>query len=153
MSDIENTVFCGNCAKRVAPAMFCSSCGAVLITNEPVEEAAPKAAAPKTATPKAQAPAVTEEKPVLIANAETPVSTSPPMNTFAIVALVLSIFGFGFVASIMGHISLSQIKQRGEDGRGLAIAAIVIGYLTTFLIFVGIAIIWAWAVSWSNNYY
>ncbi len=34
---------------------------------------------------------------------------------------------------MFGHISLSQIKRSGEDGRGLAIAGLVIGYLLTVL--------------------
>ena len=48
---------------------------------------------------------------------------------------VLSIVGFvlAFVVSlgavICGHIALSQIKRTGERGRGLAIAALVLGYL------------------------
>jgi peptidyl-prolyl cis-trans isomerase B (cyclophilin B) len=31
---------------------------------------------------------------------------------------------------IFGHISLSQIKRTGESGRGMAIAGLVIGYLS-----------------------
>ena len=34
---------------------------------------------------------------------------------------------------MFGHISLSQIKKTGEEGRGLAIAGLIIGYLVTAL--------------------
>ena len=34
---------------------------------------------------------------------------------------------------IFGHISLSQIKKTGEEGRGLAVAGLVISYLITVL--------------------
>jgi hypothetical protein len=40
---------------------------------------------------------------------------------------------FSFVAIILGVISLSQIKERHEGGRGLAIAAIAIGIFSILL--------------------
>lgn len=53
---------------------------------------------------------------------------SPRTNTLAIVSLV-SAFVVSLVAVITGHIALDQIKRRGESGRGLAIAGLVLGYL------------------------
>jgi len=50
-------------------------------------------------------------------------------NTLAIVALVLSILlfvAFPLLGIILGVIALSQIKKSGENGKGLAIASIVI---------------------------
>ena len=47
-------------------------------------------------------------------------------NVLAIVSLVLAFF-FSIVGVILGFISLSQIKRTGEQGRGLAIAAIIVG--------------------------
>ena len=49
-------------------------------------------------------------------------------NTLAIVSLVLAFF-VSLGAVICGHIALSQIKRTGENGRGLAIAGLVLGYL------------------------
>ena len=40
-------------------------------------------------------------------------------------------FLFAPLGIIFGHISLSQIKQTGEEGRGLAVAGLVISYLIT----------------------
>ncbi|RAV15648.1 cyclophilin [Mycolicibacterium sp. GF69] len=53
-------------------------------------------------------------------------------NTLAIVALVCA-FLFAPLGIVFGHLSLSQIKKSGEEGRGLAIAGLVIGYLVTVL--------------------
>lgn len=60
----------------------------------------------------------------------TPASTGAKTNVLAIVSLVASIVGFGLVGVITGHIGLNQIKQTGEQGRGLAIAGLVIGYIS-----------------------
>lgn len=49
-------------------------------------------------------------------------------NTLAIVSLVLA-FVVSLGAVICGHIALSQIKKTGEQGRGLAIAGLVLGYI------------------------
>jgi peptidyl-prolyl cis-trans isomerase B (cyclophilin B) len=50
-------------------------------------------------------------------------------NTLAIIALVASFF-ISIVGIVLGHVALNQIKTTGEGGRGLAIAALVIGYLS-----------------------
>nr|WSW49128.1 DUF4190 domain-containing protein [Streptomyces sp. NBC_01001] len=55
----------------------------------------------------------------------------PPMsqktNTLAIVAFVMSIVcGLPLVPLILGIVALSQIRDRGEKGKGFAVAAIVI---------------------------
>lgn len=51
-------------------------------------------------------------------------------NGLAIAAFVMSLVGFSFIAAIMGHVAMGQIKRNGEGGKGLAIAAVVIGWLT-----------------------
>ena len=55
-----------------------------------------------------------------------------PTNTMAIVALVCA-FVFAPLGIVFGHISLSQIKKTGEEGRGLAVAGLVISYVITAL--------------------
>jgi uncharacterized BrkB/YihY/UPF0761 family membrane protein len=52
-----------------------------------------------------------------------------PTNSLAIVSLV-SAFFISLVAVITGHIALRQIARTGEGGRGLAIAGLIIGYLS-----------------------
>lgn len=46
----------------------------------------------------------------------------------AIAALIL-VFLFYPVGIVLGHVARGQIKRTGEGGRGLATAALVIGYL------------------------
>src|SRR5690606_28430774 len=58
-----------------------------------------------------------------------PVSASRT-NGMAIASLVTS-FLIAPLGIVFGHIALSQIKRRHEEGRGLAIAGLVIGYLYT----------------------
>ena len=74
---------------------------------------------------------------------------APPTNIFAIVSLV-SAFFIAVVAIITGHIALSQIKKTGEQGRGLALAGLIIGYAEVgiaVLAFVVLGIIWIAAIS------
>jgi peptidyl-prolyl cis-trans isomerase B (cyclophilin B) len=64
----------------------------------------------------------------------------------AIASLVCA-FVFAPLGVVFGHLSLSQIKRTGEQGRGLAVAGLVIGYLVSVLtivaLVVGVALI-AW---------
>jgi hypothetical protein len=68
-------------------------------------------------------------RPVLANQVQGPLARPGQTNTFAIVALVLGFFG-GFLAIPFGHIALSQIRRTGEAGRGIAIAGLVLGYLS-----------------------
>ncbi|MCT7659636.1 peptidylprolyl isomerase [Mycobacterium deserti] len=55
-----------------------------------------------------------------------------PTNALAIAALVCA-FVIAPLGILFGHISLSQIKKTGEEGRGLAIAGLIVGYVLTAL--------------------
>lgn len=76
-------------------------------------------------------------------------ATGPKTNTLAIISLVMAFF-ISLGAVICGHIALGQIKKTGENGRGLAIAGLVLGYLGLVAGIIG-TIIWisifAFAVS------
>ena len=58
-----------------------------------------------------------------------PSAPAEKWNVLSIVGFVLSIIGFNIVAIVLGFIGLSQVKKTGERGRGLAIAAIIIGFV------------------------
>ncbi len=84
-------------------------------------------------------------------------------NVLAIISLVASLVGFvlilpvvGSIAGvIMGHISLKQIKDRGERGRGMALAGVIIGYVTllfVILFVIGISILIASAGTSGSRY-
>jgi peptidyl-prolyl cis-trans isomerase B (cyclophilin B) len=66
-----------------------------------------------------------------------PYPTPPPTNGLAIASLICA-FVFAPLGIVFGHISLSQIKKSGEEGRGLAIAGLVISYLVTVLTIVAV---------------
>lgn len=55
-----------------------------------------------------------------------------PTNSLAVASLICA-FLLAPLGIVFGHVSLSQIKRTGEDGRGMAIAGLVIGYLFTVL--------------------
>jgi peptidyl-prolyl cis-trans isomerase B (cyclophilin B) len=64
-----------------------------------------------------------------------------PTNGLAIASLVCA-FLFAPLGIVFGHISLSQIKRTGEEGRGMAIAGLVISYLVTVItVFAVVAVI------------
>ena len=79
-------------------------------------------------------------------------------NTLAIVSLIASIagivilWGIGSIAGVIcGHISLSQIKKTGEQGRGMAIAGLIVGYAGIVLAIIGVIVaiaLSAWLVSY-----
>lgn len=54
----------------------------------------------------------------------------PPTNAMAVASLVCA-FVFAPLGIVFGHLSLSQIRRSGEQGRGMAIAGLVIGYVVT----------------------
>jgi peptidyl-prolyl cis-trans isomerase B (cyclophilin B) len=62
-----------------------------------------------------------------------------PTNTLAIASLVCA-FVFAPLGILFGHMSLSQIKKTGEEGRGLAVAGLVIGYVVTALTILFVAL-------------
>jgi hypothetical protein len=51
-------------------------------------------------------------------------------NTMAILALVFA-FVFAPLAILFGHIGRKQIRETGEDGDGLALAGLIMGYIFT----------------------
>lgn len=66
-------------------------------------------------------------------------------NTLAIVSLIASISAFvilPFIGSVVGvitgHMSLSQLKTNGEQGRGLALAGTIVGWVGLGLAVLGI---------------
>lgn len=84
-----------------------------------------------------------------------PYGYPPPRTTngMAIAALVCSLSGFltflsAPVGAILGHIARKQIRERGEEGDGMALAGIVIGWIITGLGILGcgayiLLIVWA----------
>jgi hypothetical protein len=77
-----------------------------------------------------------------------------PTNSLAIVSLAAGIASFvvvpvigAVVAVITGHMARGQIRRTGQDGNGLAVAGLILGYVhlalvvLVILLFVGIVIV------------
>lgn len=59
-------------------------------------------------------------------------TSSEKTNTLAIVSLILAFF-IPLVGAILGHVAMGQIKKTGEQGRGIALAGVIIGWVFTAL--------------------
>ena len=67
--------------------------------------------------------------------AQQPAATPAPApaekwNVLSIIAFIIVFFGFSLVSIILGFIGLNQIKKTGERGRGLALWAIILGFVS-----------------------
>lgn len=82
----------------------------------------------------------------------------PKTNVLAIVSLIASIVGLigilpiiGSIGAVVtGHISLHQLKTSGENGRGMALAGTIVGYVGLGLWIIGMIVVFsllAWAAS------
>ena len=74
-----------------------------------------------------------------------PYPPTAPTNGLAIAALVCGVGGFviglSFIPAIIcGHIARKQIRQTGEQGAGLALAGLILGYVGTVLFIALIAV-------------
>jgi hypothetical protein len=63
-----------------------------------------------------------------------PSAAARPTNTLAIIGFVCS-FVFGPAGVVVGIMARQQIRQRQEGGDGLALAAIIIGSVSTVFLF------------------
>jgi uncharacterized membrane protein len=78
-----------------------------------------------------------------------PLPAAPPArrtNSYAIASLVCGVGGLAVgvtavPAIVLGHMARRRIRETGEDGDGLAVAGLVLGYTVTALIAAVIALI------------
>ncbi|MDP2587810.1 MAG: DUF4190 domain-containing protein [bacterium] len=75
---------------------------------------------------------------------------SAKTNGMAIAAFVLSLVGLGVLGVIFGFVALNQIKKENQGGKGLAIAGIVIGFISIALLIVWLIFVW-WAVDTATD--
>ncbi len=66
------------------------------------------------------------------------------LNTLAVVSLATALTSIGAVAAVItGHIALAQLKTEPKSGRSLAIAGLIVGYVTiAFWVVAGIGLTW-----------
>ena len=77
-------------------------------------------------------------QPPIPAPQPAPQYTPPQTSGLAIASLVCSIVGVSLVAVILGHIALGKIRRSNGavDGKGLALAGTIVGYVGIFLFIV-----------------
>jgi len=63
-----------------------------------------------------------------------PPAQKPGTNGFAIAALIFGIIGGILLGFIFGFIALSQTKRTGQNGRGLALAGIILSAIWTIIV-------------------
>jgi len=68
-------------------------------------------------------------QPAPQAYAPPPYNPNATTNGLAIASITLAFLGISIVAVVLGHVSVSQIKNRHEGGAPLAIIGIVVGYI------------------------
>ena len=141
----ESPRFCPGCgAERIPGAPFCASCGHALTlqgegaggsATQQSEPSVSSSAPPAVAT----APRVAASGPNLPpgpgaygplpnqAQALGNSQISVPTNSTATLALVFAILIWP-VGIILGHIARRKVRQTGERGAGLALAALIVGY-------------------------
>lgn len=72
-----------------------------------------------------------------------------PTNGLAIASIICAVL-FAPLGVLFGHMSLSQIKKTGEEGRGLAVAGLIVGYSLTVVTVVSV-VASAMFFSWVGN--
>jgi len=96
---------------------------------------------------------MTEPTPYAAAPAGSPAGAPvAKWNVLSIISLVTSVIGLGLVGVITGHISMSQIKKTGEQGKVLAIIGTILGYIGVVAGIIAIFVIIA-TISASSSYY
>ncbi|MDX1890865.1 peptidylprolyl isomerase [Mycolicibacterium sp. 050158] len=72
----------------------------------------------------------------------------PPVRTNGLaIASLICAFLFFPLGIVFGHVSLSQIRKRHEDGRGLAIAGLVLSYVAALLTVVAVLLLVVFAAA------
>lgn len=69
-----------------------------------------------------------------------PLAPRPRVNTLALVAFITSLLAIAPVAVICGHMALRELRSSGEEGRGLALAGVIIGYVVLGI--VALLVVW-----------
>lgn len=67
----------------------------------------------------------------------------PQTNTMAVAALVSSLV-LAPLGVVFGHMALRQIERTGQDGRGMAVVGLAIGYVVTVLLALFLILAVAW---------
>jgi hypothetical protein len=114
---------CNNCGNEMGTGVYCGGCGqrtgGAQGGNQQPQYQQPQIQQPQYQQPQIQQPQYQQYS-----------ANAAKTNGMAIAAFVLSLFCCNLLAVIFGHMAISQINRTGEGGKGLATAALIIGYLS-----------------------
>ena len=110
---------CRNCGNEMGTGVYCGGCGQRTGGAQSGNQQ-PQFPQPQYQQPQFPQPQYQQQYSV----------NSAKTNGLAIAAFVISLLCCNVLAVIFGHIAISQINRTGEGGKGLAIAALIIGYLS-----------------------
>ena len=114
---------CRNCGNEMGTGVYCGGCGqrtgGAQGGNQQPQYQQPQYQQPQFPQPQYQQQQY-QQYPV----------NSAKTNGLAIAAFVMSLLCCNVLAVIFGHIAISQFIRTGEGGKGLATAALIIGYLS-----------------------
>ena len=116
--------FCAYCGADKRTLNVCPSCGAGPDGPQNQPQSASPPPPPAYQQPVYQQPVY--QQPMYQQPMYQP---APRTNGFAIASFVCSLF-INILGIIFGHVALSQIKRTNEGGQGLAIAGLIIGYIS-----------------------
>ena len=77
-----------------------------------------------------------ELKPAFTGSYSPSPGTAARTNTLALLALIFGVLGGTILPIIFGHIARSQIRRTGESGWGLALAGLILGYLSSAVVLI-----------------
>ena len=103
-----------------------------------------------------------QELDLLVSDVPRPVRPGAPVpagtNQYAVASLVCGVAGVlmglpAIPAVVLGHISRRQIRRTGEQGDGLAVAGLVLGYVVSavMLVFVALFVVLVVAVAHASG--
>lgn len=72
-----------------------------------------------------------------------------PTNGFAVASIICAVL-CAPLGVLFGHLSLWQIKRTGDDGRGLAVAGLIVGYSLTVVTVASVVAVSSF-LSWAGN--
>ena len=113
---------CRNCGNEMGAGVYCGGCGQ-------------RTGGAQGGNQQPQQPQYQQQQQFQQPQYQQPQFQQYPINStktngLAIAAFVMSLLCCNVLAVIFGHIAISQINRTGEGGKGLATAALIIGYLS-----------------------
>ena len=118
---------CSNCGREMGAGVYCGGCGQRTGGGGSAPQSAPSYGQQQAIPPQFGQP---QYAPPQYGAPQFAAHPSQKTNGMAIASLVMSLVCCNLLGVIFGHVALNQINRTGEGGRGLALAGLIIGYVS-----------------------